>query len=111
MDALRIARQTQRRREVLLVLCPEGVASETRCETKKPANSRDEERELKGAIPSLGVDYEDRMLDVFGLARDLLLELRIAHYLRVGLHFRGDLLLLSGRNHAARVGQIGEAHR
>ena len=45
-------------------------------------------------VPGVGVDGEDRILDVLGLAGDLLLELRVAHDLCVGFHFGGDLLLL-----------------
>ena len=50
-------------------------------------------------------------MDVLRLARDLLLELAIAHHLSVRLHLGGDLLLLGGGNHAARIRQVREAHR
>ena len=56
----------------------------------------------------VGVDADDLGLHVLGLAREQLVELRVAHHLGVVLERVRDLLLLRGRQHRARLRHVGE---
>ena len=54
---------------------------------------RDEQRDLEGDRPRLGVDAQDLVLDLRGLAGEQLLELDVAHHLGVVLeHLRRPAL-------------------
>ena len=59
----------------------------------------------------VGVDADDLVLDHLGFARQLLLELGVAHQFGVVLQHLGDLLLVRRREHGAVLGHAGEQER
>src|SRR5215467_3673407 len=71
--------------------------------------NRNEKCYLKGQVPGICVDANDLVLDLLGVVGELLLKLRIAHYLSVSLQRMRDLLLLGWGKHGARHGHAGKA--
>ena len=80
-------------------------------EPEERREDRHEQRHLKGEVARLIVDLEDLLLDGRGLVGEQLLELRVAHHLRVIFQRLRDLLLLGGGDHGTRVRHVGERQR
>lgn len=60
-------------------------------------------------MPGIGVNADDLVLDLLGVAGELLFKVGVAHYLRVGFQRVRDLLLVAWGKHGARRSHAGKA--